>query len=67
MDLSKQKETFAKAFTEWERRFREEPEAFMSQMETASQTVASVGEAQANYFITLLDEIAQQKVKGECL
>ena len=47
-------EQFAEAFTEWERRFREESEAFMSDMERLSESCESLGEAQAKYFLELL-------------
>lgn len=50
-------EQFAKAFTEWERRWREEPDAFMGEMERLSESCESYGEAQAQYFRELLKEV----------
>lgn len=53
-----QRERFAKAFTEWERRFREEPDKFMSEQEHLAESANSIGELSAEYFIVLLSEIA---------
>lgn len=47
----------AKAFTEWERRFREEPEAFMSDFHRFTQeTPLTLGEQSAEYFALLLSD-----------
>jgi hypothetical protein len=47
----------AAAFTEWERRYREEPERFMSESERLlRQTPETYGEACAPYFLRLLTE-----------
>lgn len=45
------------AFTEWERRYRERPEQFMSGFEAAAQGCAEYGEAAAAYLIAILDDI----------
>ena len=47
----------AVAFTEWDRRYREEPEKFMSEVEhLLKHDAASYGEICAPYFISLLKE-----------
>jgi hypothetical protein len=49
----------AAAFTEWDRRFRENPEEFLSQAESLlKQTPETYGEACAPYFLQILAEIA---------
>lgn len=46
----------AAAFTEWERRYREEPERFMSEaVKLLRETPASYGAACAPYLIALLN------------
>lgn len=46
----------AAAFTEWERRYREEPERFMSEAQKLlKETPESYGEACAPYLIALLN------------
>lgn len=51
-------ERFARAFTEWDRRYREEPERFMSEAQhLLKETPETYGEACAPYFIKLLEEI----------
>jgi hypothetical protein len=46
----------AAAFTEWERRYREEPERFMSEAQKLlKETPESYGEACAPYLIALLE------------
>jgi len=45
------------ALTEWERRYREEPERFMSEyVRFTTLTPASYGENAARYLVALLDE-----------
>jgi hypothetical protein len=47
------------AFTEWDRRYREEPEKFMSEVERLLRgTAETYGEACGIYFANLLDELA---------
>jgi len=48
---------FAKAFTEWDRRYREEPSRFESDMERLSrgQTEEDYGNVAAIYFAELLE------------
>ena len=49
---------FAKAFTEWNRRWREEPERFMSESDLLlKETPETYGDACAPYFMKLLDEV----------
>ena len=46
------------AFTEWERRFREEPEKFISDFARYTTTTpATYGKKCTRYFVTLLDEV----------
>lgn len=47
-----------RAFTEWERRYREDPEKFMSEAsKLLKETPASYGEACTPYFIKILQEV----------
>lgn len=49
---------FAKAFTEWDRRYREEPERFMSEAaHLLKQTPETYGDAAAPYFYSILESI----------
>ena len=51
-------EELAKVFTEWERRYREEPERFQSEaVKLLRETPESYGEAAAPYFIFILNEM----------
>ena len=52
----------AAAFTEWERRYREEPDRFMSDQERLAETEETLGEQRAAYLIELLTE---QEVDSE--
>ena len=53
---------FAKVFTEWERRYREDPEGFMSEAtKLLKETPKTYGDACAPYFIELIDEISSDK------
>lgn len=46
------------AFTEWDRRFREDPEKFMSQATALLKgTPETYGEAATPYFLSILDEL----------
>jgi hypothetical protein len=47
----------ATAFAEWERRYREEPERFMSEAKKLAEPLQSYGEACATYFVFILAEI----------
>jgi len=47
-----------KVFTEWVRRYREEPELFMSEAEhLLKETPETCGEACAPYFMKLINEV----------
>lgn len=46
----------ARAFTEWERRFREEPDRFLCESAKAAESAESYGEACAPYFLQILGE-----------
>lgn len=49
------------AFTEWDRRYREEPGRFMSEAQhLLKETPESYGEACAPYFAKILEEIKGQ-------
>jgi len=51
-------EQLAKVFTEWERRYREEPEASQSEAEKLlHETPETYGEACAPYFVFILKEM----------
>lgn len=49
---------FAKAFAEWERRYREEPERFMTEFQRQSLATDSYGESCAKYFEQIIVELA---------
>lgn len=51
--------TLAAAFTEWDRRYREEPERFMSEARhLLKETPETYGEAAAPYLLAILAEQA---------
>ncbi len=51
-------EELAKVFTEWERRYREEPEAFQSEAaKLLHETPETYGEAAAPYFVFILQQM----------
>ncbi len=52
------KENIAKAFTEWERRYREEPDRFQSDSERLSESPETYGDVCALYFLEILKEVA---------
>lgn len=47
----------ADAFTEWERRYREDPAAFLSASERLAQNPQTYGEQSAPYFLEILAEV----------
>jgi len=50
------------AFTEWERRYREKPEQFISADKRLSKKPVKVyGAARAQYFLELVDKIKKEK------
>ena len=60
--MSKMTKPFEAVFAEWDRRYREDPVSFMSQVEhLLGHTPQSYGEACAIYFESLLDEMAAGK------
>jgi hypothetical protein len=60
MIISATQEQLAKAFTEWDRRYREEPERFQSESERLlKETPETYGEACAPYLIQILDELGE--------
>lgn len=48
------------AFTEWERRHREDPAGFISDQERLARTEETLGEQRAAYFIELLDGLPDE-------
>lgn len=44
----------AAAFTEWERRYREEPARFMDEMQKLELSTDSYGDCAAAYFVSIL-------------
>lgn len=50
------------AFTEWEKRYRENPEEFFSESERLAHSPESYGEAAVPYFNSILKEI-QKKIQ----
>lgn len=54
-------EQLAAAFTEWDRRYREEPERFMSEaVHLLKETPETYGEACAPYLAKILEEQAHK-------
>lgn len=52
------KSTLAAAFTEWERRYREEPDRFMSESQKLlEETPETYGEACAPYLLKIITEL----------
>jgi hypothetical protein len=49
---------FAAAFTEWERRYREEPAKFASDFERFTASAKTYGDSASAYFISVLDELS---------
>jgi hypothetical protein len=45
------------AFTEWDRRWREDPESFLSEAEALTQDPEDYGSAATPYFLSILKEI----------
>lgn len=53
---------FEAAFTEWDRRYREEPERFMSEaVHLLKETPETYGQAAAPYFMAILREVAERR------
>lgn len=52
--ISVSKHDLAAAFTEWERRYRENPDAYMAEMEKLEMAAETYGEACASYFLEVL-------------
>ncbi|HEX7647502.1 MAG TPA: hypothetical protein VF450_08845 [Noviherbaspirillum sp.] len=48
--------SLAKAFTEWERRYRKEPDRFMSESEKAAESAETYGEGAAEYLLQIIAE-----------
>ncbi|MCA7083400.1 hypothetical protein K7G19_07280 [Cupriavidus sp. DB3] len=49
-------EELAAAFTEWDRRYREEPDRFWSEAEMAAASPETYGDAAAPYLIEIIQE-----------
>lgn len=58
--------TLAAAFTEWDRRYREEPERFQSEaVRLLKETPQTYGAACAPYLLSILEDQRSQRVTGE--
>lgn len=60
MNINTTKEAIQAAFTEWDRRYREDPEAFMNEaarLLNPDEDEFTYGEAAAPYFLSILEEI----------
>lgn len=51
------------AFTEWERRYRENPDEFMSEQSTRADSAESYGEECAPYFIDIILDVQEAGTK----
>ena len=51
------KRRYAEVFAEWQRRFRDEPERFATEMQVASMGLTEYGDQAAAYFAWLLHEM----------
>lgn len=52
------RDEIAAAFTEWERRWREDPDRFISDQERLATEEGTLGEQRADYLIELIEEQA---------
>lgn len=50
----------AAVFTEWQRRYREEPEAYMEAYDVAAMGLTDYGEKCAAYFAALATELSEK-------
>jgi len=63
MDVEAKLFEVARAFSEWERRYREEPERFQSEaVKLLRETPETYGDACAPYFASILAEVQAGKV-----
>ena len=53
------------AFTEWERRYREEPERFKAEARKLAETPETYGDSAGPYFAAILEEIRAGTGEGE--
>lgn len=53
------KEQIQAAFTEWMRRYIEDPEGFMSTQDAAAQGAQTYGEEVTPYFLEILAEVSK--------
>lgn len=59
------KETpFGKAFTEWAKRYSENPEEFDSILDEDGKPIDTYGERCAAYFAVLLNDTSKEPLKG---
>lgn len=66
MTITASQEQLAAAFTEWDRRYREEPERFESDMARImrGQTEEDYGSEAATYFTELLTDVQAEPDEG---
>ena len=66
MTITATEEQLAAAFTEWDRRYREEPEAFESDMARIQrgQTEEDYGTEAAAYFVEIMNDLDADPKEG---
>jgi len=55
------KQRFARAFREWELRYRNNPRQFITEFEKASMPLDDYGDRTAAYFVRLLEELSDAR------
>ena len=58
------KQELTEAIAEWDRRWREEPDAFMTQTEHLAVDTMEYGEQCATYLLFMLDEMKKEPADG---
>lgn len=62
MQITTTSELIQAALTEWDRRYREDPEAFMNEaarLLNPDETAETYGESAAPYFLNILEEVSK--------
>ena len=55
---TRMREKYARAFREWELRYRNDPKNFLSEFQKSQKSVDDYGESCAAYFLRLLEELS---------
>ena len=55
------KEKYARAFREWELRYRNDPKKFLTEFQKSQQSLNDYGESCAAYFLRLLEELSDAR------